>query len=429
MSIYKRFTQLLAALIIVWSAAANAVQPLEMTDVVVDQLPTTIEFTITGHNFMNGGDVELWLGGIPLDTLTQTDTVITAKLPDGMSSILEGSYQMLAMTGNGAVREDAFDGVTIGAQGLQGVPGIDGMDGDPGADGATGPTGPQGATGPDGPAGADGADGDDGMPGADGADGAPGTDGDDGAPGADGEDGAPGADGNNGAPGLNGATGMTGATGDTGDQGPQGAAGNLALAGMICPDGEFLRGFDASGNIICSSIIGDTEPPPPPPPPGETNPPGTLTIQPIAICRDDGTQCPTIELDQAGMIGFWQPTGITVVFLPALTLNDSTIFDINLNGTCNDMLTALGGSSDPAPLQLYVADCGGLAGGSWQGGNGIVMNDDFDHFPHVVNHIIGHNLDLFHVDDPLNLMFAIPPINPVITDGQTNIALGSALIE
>ena len=226
MSIYKRFTQLLAALIIVWSAAANAVKPLEITDVIVDQLPPTIEFTIIGHNFMNGGDVELWLGGIPLDMLTQTDTVITAKLPDGMPSIMAGSYQLLATTGGGAVREDEFDGVTIGVQGLQGVPGIDGMDGDPGATG---------------PAGADGTDGD---PGAAGADGADGADGAGGMAGADGANGADGMAGMNGANGADGADGVDGANGADGAVGPPGPASNTSVtATCTAPAGGLCRAF------------------------------------------------------------------------------------------------------------------------------------------------------------------------------------------
>jgi len=262
---------------------ANAVQPLEITDVVVDELPAidqspaTTEFMITGHNFMNGGDVELWLGGIPLVTLTQTDTVITARLPDGMTSMRAGSFQMVAMTGNGAVREDAFDGVTIGVQGLQGIqgiPGIDGVDGAPGPDGQQGATGPSGETGPQGEqglAGSNGIDGDDGLPGDDGATGPIGPEGPQGHQGANGATGATGATGTTGATGatgatgFSGATGMTGATGATGEQGqqgepgPQGEAGNLALAGFTCAPNEFVSGFDAFGNLICQTV--DSLPP------------------------------------------------------------------------------------------------------------------------------------------------------------------------
>jgi hypothetical protein len=40
-------------------------------------------------------------------------------------------------------------------------------------------------------------------------------------------------------------------TGPRGPQGPPGPAGNLALAGKACPQGGFLIGFDANGNILC----------------------------------------------------------------------------------------------------------------------------------------------------------------------------------
>jgi len=39
--------------------------------------------------------------------------------------------------------------------------------------------------------------------------------------------------------------------GPRGPQGPPGPAGNLALTGKACPQGGFLMGFDANGNIIC----------------------------------------------------------------------------------------------------------------------------------------------------------------------------------
>ena len=64
-----------------------------------------------------------------------------------------------------------------------------------------------------------------------------------------------------GATGPAGLTGATGATGPEGPQGPQGEAGpqgeqglpgNLALAGQNCPLGQYLRGFDEQGNILCA---------------------------------------------------------------------------------------------------------------------------------------------------------------------------------
>jgi uncharacterized protein YjbI with pentapeptide repeats len=45
-----------------------------------------------------------------------------------------------------------------------------------------------------------------------------------------------------------------------GSAGTDGQDGNLALAGQSCPQGQFVTGFDHSGNIVC-----DGSPPPPPP--------------------------------------------------------------------------------------------------------------------------------------------------------------------
>lgn len=260
--------------------------------------------------------------------------------------------------------------------------------------------------------------------------------------------------------------GMTGQDGDDGQQGSQGAQGMTGPAGQdgrdltmeLCllyeltgqtspeslscsagggaQEGEFCGGF---GGLQCAAgLFCELDPQGGSDPGGicridETNPSGTLRIQPIALCRDDGSECATIDIDQVGTIAFWQPTGITVEFLPALTLNDSSILDLKLTSIgqpCNDMLIALGGLSDPAPLKFYVADCeGGIAGASFNGANGVVAQDAFDQILSVVNHLIGHNLGLSHVDDPLNFMFANPTFGGVITDGQANIARGSALIE
>jgi hypothetical protein len=126
---------LLSALLVLWTAAAFAVQPLEITDVYVEENVTlpgeetpTILFTIDGNNFLNGGDVELWLGDIPLRILTWSNTTIEAALPLGMPTTDPGSYQLIATTGGGTVRHDDFDGLTIGAEGLQGIQGEQGLD-------------------------------------------------------------------------------------------------------------------------------------------------------------------------------------------------------------------------------------------------------------------------------------------------------------
>ena len=69
-------------------------------------------------------------------------------------------------------------------------------------------------------------------------------------------------------------------TGEPGPQGPQGLPGNLALAGQGCPEGEFVTGFDAGGNIICSSA----SPPVTPTPTATPTPVPSATPVPHVAC-------------------------------------------------------------------------------------------------------------------------------------------------
>jgi hypothetical protein len=48
-------------------------------------------------------------------------------------------------------------------------------------------------------------------------------------------------------------TGPAGAPGAPGAKGDRGEPGNLALAGRSCADGEFVTGFDASGDLVCAT--------------------------------------------------------------------------------------------------------------------------------------------------------------------------------
>jgi hypothetical protein len=45
---------------------------------------------------------------------------------------------------------------------------------------------------------------------------------------------------------------IPGPQGPPGPAGPQGPPGNLGLAGKVCPQGTFLKGFDANGDIVCA---------------------------------------------------------------------------------------------------------------------------------------------------------------------------------
>jgi hypothetical protein len=105
--IFKSIGGALSATSIVWGTFAFAVQPLEVKSVVVNDAVAPIELMIFGENFMNGSDLELWLGeNIPLTIKpgTLTNTSLTAVLPAGD---FEGSFQLIVSTGGGSVgRQD-----------------------------------------------------------------------------------------------------------------------------------------------------------------------------------------------------------------------------------------------------------------------------------------------------------------------------------
>ena len=65
--------------------------------------------------------------------------------------------------------------------------------------------------------------------------------------------------------------GSQGRPGPQGPAGPDGLPGNLLLAGEICPNGNFLQGFDQAGHLLCTTLPDqDEDDPAPPPPPSET---------------------------------------------------------------------------------------------------------------------------------------------------------------
>lgn len=76
-----------------------------------------------------------------------------------------------------------------------------------------------------------------------------------GPPGPAGPPGAPGPQGVEGPQGAEGPAGPPGVPGPPGPEGPEGPPGNLVLAGQTCPVGEFVVGFDESGNILCRPFL------------------------------------------------------------------------------------------------------------------------------------------------------------------------------
>jgi hypothetical protein len=189
-------------------AVAFAAQPKLSIDKVIPNFEQRT-LSILGAGFLSGNakkptSVHLSGYAAPLAVLGAAgDTSITASLPVGISP---GTYVLTVLYGGPLATDpdsqgDSLD-VTIGAAGPTGATG---------ATGATGPQGPRGDTGATGP---------------------------------------------QGAKGDTGATGATGATGPQGPQGPQGIAGpagNIVLAGQVCPPNTQVIGFNALGGIICNT--------------------------------------------------------------------------------------------------------------------------------------------------------------------------------
>jgi uncharacterized protein YkwD len=183
-----------------------------------------------------------------------------------------------------------------GATGLQGAQGLQGPKGDKGDAGETGAIGPQGLQGEKGDKG------DTGVTGAIGPQGLQGEKGD------KGDTGATGVIGPQGLQGEKGDKGDTGAVGLTGEQGPQGEPGNLALAGQMCPAGQYVIGFNANGGIVCAEAFLPTETPVPTETPTEVPPacdvpawadPEAVTIAAMLndVRQQAGLACLTFNLE------------------------------------------------------------------------------------------------------------------------------------
>ncbi len=57
--------------------------------------------------------------------------------------------------------------------------------------------------------------------------------------------------------GSAGLQGPPGPQGPAGPQGPSGEPGNMYLADQMCEDGEFVKGFDQNGDIVCAQVSAD----------------------------------------------------------------------------------------------------------------------------------------------------------------------------
>jgi hypothetical protein len=298
--------------------------------------------TITGQNF--GGSPTVTLDSMTFPTMSSSSSQIVADFPNSIppSKFTPGTYFLTIAFNN---QLPTIFTVDIGANGSQGP------------QGAQGPAGPQGQQGSPGPAGAAGPAGSMGPPGPTGQQGPTGPAGPQGPAGA------------MGATGATGATGAQGPAGPQGPQGPQGTAGNLTLAGLSCPSGQFLVGFDAQGNLSCSA--GSSSPNPTPAAQGQI---GVVLSAPIATASGQFaglTGSVTAQLQfNASASGSSAETGITdylqngspeylQISIPGqstpLVSSNSFIVEVNQNNQ-----SVVGGFG----TVLIGTDCS--SGGCWQ---------------------------------------------------------------
>jgi hypothetical protein len=168
------------------------------------------------------------LGGVVVNTSGTQLTATMPALPPG-SYLLEVSRHYWWYDNNNWWYDNDNDEVgrlTV-VVGANGEPGKAGSKGEPGERGLVGERGPVGERGERGEKG---------------------EKGDAGLIGAKGEKGDLGIAGPQGPDGPSGARGLKG---DQGEPGLRGMPGNLALAGRLCPAGISLRGFSATGDLVC----------------------------------------------------------------------------------------------------------------------------------------------------------------------------------
>jgi len=172
--------------------------------------------------------------------------------------------------------------------------------------------------------------------------------------------------------------------------------------------------------------------------------PFQVTVQPIRICNDGGTNCanPSKILFEAEGDKMWAQAGIDLLFLPWNTLNNTAYQNLQVGlggpGTeYNNLWTnavSNGGSAQTTVLNVWFADLldnslGFYGVTNFLGGRQIAIgwqavaayNSPIGRID-TIAHEIGHSLGLIHtVGDPAdNLMTQGGPRTPALTIGDVN---------
>ena len=157
-----------------------------------------------------------------------------------------------------------------------------------------------------------------------------------------------------------------------------------------------------------------------------------LTVQPIAVCSDDGTGCADADgmLDRSRAVtqAVYDQTGTQIVYLPTRFYNETDYRTITLNPTgltdeARQLLRLPGHlqSENATTLNMYFVDRlqdevgqANALGFGFINGNGIIVGEGA--FIDTIAHEIGHNLGLDHntlgAGGPENIMTGVGRRSP-----------------
>jgi len=220
------------------SSGTIAVKVNAMTLITVGSVSWSTDITTTSINLVNS----ILTGGNAYVTASYSVGVITISSLPGLSTDLNGT--VIVITTSGSITTDISSGPLLG--------GIDGVERwiSFGEGGSTGPTGPTGA--PAGSSGSSGANGSAGSAGSSGSSGSSGIDGSSGSSGSRGTSGSSGSSGLEGPMGPAGSPGPAGANGSSGSSGANGSAGSSGSSGTSANLND-LSSFDVKLGDSASS--------------------------------------------------------------------------------------------------------------------------------------------------------------------------------